>query len=253
MVFFVVSALLFAASSALTIVWCRSMTAAGEMPMAGGWTMSMMWTPMPGQTWTGAAISFLGMWIVMMVAMMLPSLIPILWRYRRLVQTTSESRLDGLTALAGAGYLLVWTAFGAGTFPFGVALAAIEMHQPLLARAMPIAVGVVVLLAGSLQFTAWKSRCLACCRESNSDDALTADAGTAVRHGLRLGLDCSFCCGNLMLILLVIGIMDLRVMAAAAAAITLERLAPNGERVARLIGAVVVAAAVALLARAALI
>ena len=80
--FFGVSALLFAASAAVTIVWCASMSAMGEMPMPGGWTMSMAWMRMPGQTWTGAAASFLGMWIVMMVAMMLPSLVPMLWRRR---------------------------------------------------------------------------------------------------------------------------------------------------------------------------
>src|SRR5437016_11190232 len=72
---FGVSALLFAASAAVTIVWCASMSAMGEMPMPGGWTMSMAWMRMPGQTWPGAAASFLGMWVVVMVTMMLPSFI----------------------------------------------------------------------------------------------------------------------------------------------------------------------------------
>jgi predicted metal-binding membrane protein len=80
--FFGVSALLFAASAAVTILWCASMSAMGEMPMRGGWTMSMAWMRMPGQTWPGIAASFLGMWVVMMVAMMLPSLVPMLRRYR---------------------------------------------------------------------------------------------------------------------------------------------------------------------------
>jgi predicted metal-binding membrane protein len=71
---FGVSALLFTASAAVTIVWCASMSAMGGMPMPGGWTMSMAWMRMPGPTWPGAAASFLGMWVVMMVAMMLPSL-----------------------------------------------------------------------------------------------------------------------------------------------------------------------------------
>src|SRR6266446_4672853 len=83
--FFGVSALLFAASAAATIVWCASMSAMGEMPMPGGWTMSMAWMRMPEQTWLGSAASFLCMWIVMMVAMMLPSLAPMLWRYRQAV------------------------------------------------------------------------------------------------------------------------------------------------------------------------
>ena len=119
-----------------------------------------------GQTWPGAAASFLGMWVVMMVAMMLPSLVPMLWRYRQAVGGTGETRLGRLTALVGVGYFFVWTVFGMAAFPLGVALAAIEMQQPALARAVPIAVGVVVLIAGALQFTAWKARHLACCREA---------------------------------------------------------------------------------------
>ena len=128
----------------------------------------------------------------------------------------------------------------------------IEMQQPALARAVPIAVGVVVLIAGSLQLTAWKARHLACCREApGGGRTLPADAGTAWRHGLRLGLHCSHCCVGLMAILLVIGVMDLRAMAVVAAAITVERLAPAGERVARAIGAVVVAAGLFLITLAA--
>jgi predicted metal-binding membrane protein len=50
---------------------------------AGGWTMSMAWMRMPGQTWPAATASFLGMWVVMMVAMMLPALVPMLQRYAR--------------------------------------------------------------------------------------------------------------------------------------------------------------------------
>ena len=63
---FSVSALLFAASTAVTMAWCASMPATGGMPMLGGWTMSMAWMRMPGQTWTCAAASFLLMWVVMM-------------------------------------------------------------------------------------------------------------------------------------------------------------------------------------------
>src|SRR5437762_365165 len=80
---------------------------------------------------------------------------------------------------------------------------------------------------------------------------LPSDAGTAWRHGLRLGLHCSGCCVGLMAILLVIGVMDLRAMAVVAAAITVERLAPGGERVAQATGAVVVGAGLFLIARAA--
>src|SRR6266446_5799578 len=217
--FFGVSALLFAISAAVTIVWCASMSAMGEMPMPGGWTISMAWMRMTRQRWPGAAASFLGMWVVMMVAMMLPSLVPMLWRYRQAVGRTGC--LGRLTALVGVGYFFVWTVFGMAAFPLGVALAAVDMQQPALARAVPIAVGVVVLIAGSLQLSAWKARHLACCREApGRGRTLPADAGTAWRHGLRLGLHCSHCCAGLMAILLVIGVMDLRAMAVVAAAIT---------------------------------
>jgi predicted metal-binding membrane protein len=247
-----VSTLLFAASAAVTIVWCASMSAMGEMPMPSGWMMSMAWMRMPGQTWPGAAASFIGMWIVMMMAMMLPSLVPMLWRYRQAVGSTGETRLGRLTAIVGMGYFFVWTLFGMAAFPLGVALAAVEMQQSALARAVPIAAGVVVLIAGALQLTAWKARHLAYCREApGRAHTLPADAGTAWRHGLRLGLHCSLCCVGLMAILLVIGVVDLRAMAVVATAITVERLAPAGERVARATGAVVVGAGLLLIARAA--
>ena len=227
------------------------MSGMADMPMPGGWTMSMMWMRMPGQSWPGAATSFLGMWVVMMVVMMLPSLIPMLWRYRRAVGGVGAVRLEWLTALVGVGYFVVWSLFGLVAFPLGAVLAAIEMQQPALARAVPIAVGAIVLAAGLLQFTAWKARQLACCREAPGPGrALSPDAATAWRHGLRLGLHCSYCCSGLTAVLLVVGVMDMGAMVAVTAAITLERLAPGGARVARALGAVVVAAGVCLIAAA---
>ena len=251
---FGLAALLFAGSASVTVVWCGSMASMGGMSMPGGWTMSMAWMRMPGQSWSGAAVAFLGMWIVMMVAMMLPSLVPMLWRYRRALGggggRVTEARAGGLTALVGAAYFLVWTAFGVIAFPLGVALATLTMQLPLLARGVPMAVGTVVVTAGALQFSAWKARHLACCRGSTGHSrALAPDVGTAWRHGLRLGLHCTYCCAGLTSVLLVIGVMDLRAMAVVTAAITLERLAPAGQRVARIIGIVVVAAGLYLIAR----
>ncbi len=246
--FFGISALLFAASAAATIVWCRSMSAMGGMPMLGGWTMSMAWMRLPGQTWPGAAAAFLGRWVVMMVAMMLPSLVPMLWRYRQAVGRTFGARLGRLTVLVGAGYFFVWAVFGMAAFACGVTLAAALTQWPSLARAAPVAVGAVIVIAGALQFTAWKAHHLACCREApGRGRTLPADAGTAWRHGLRLGVHCSVCCAGLTAVLLVIGVMDLRAMSVVTAAVTLERLAPAGERVARAIGVVVVGVGVGLL------
>jgi predicted metal-binding membrane protein len=239
--FIAVSGLLLAVSTAITVVWCVSMSAMGGMPMPGGWTMSMAWMRMPGQSWPGAAAIFLGMWIVMMVAMMLPSLAPMLWRYRQTASAADEKRLGRLTTLVGVGYFFVWTLIGAVLFPLGVVLAAIQMQQPAIARAAPVAAGLVVLIAGALQFTGWKLRHLACCRVTAvCKRPLPDDDATAWRYGMRLGLHCAQCCAGLIAILLVIGVMNVGAMAVVAAAITIERLMPAGERVARIIGGIIV-------------
>jgi predicted metal-binding membrane protein len=207
------------------------------MEMPGGWRMSMAWMRMPGQSWPGAAATFIGMWSVMMVAMMLPVLVPML----------SRAQLGRRTTLAAAGYFAVWITCGVAVFPVGLAFAEIAMRMPLVSRAVPIATGMVVLVAGILQFTAWKTRQLACCRAAPMR-ALTANARTAWRHGLRLGLHCLRCCAGLTAVLLVVGVMDLRAMVLVAVAITAERLAPAGERVARALGAVIIGCGVYLIA-----
>src|ERR1700679_1789022 len=63
-----ISAVLFAVSAMATVLCCNSMSAMGEMRMQGGWTMSMAWMRMPGQSWPVAGVSFVGMWALMMVA-----------------------------------------------------------------------------------------------------------------------------------------------------------------------------------------
>jgi predicted metal-binding membrane protein len=240
------------AVTAATIAWGASMSAMGGMSMPGGWMMSMVWMRMPGQTWLDAAASFLGMWIVMMMAMMLPTLVPMLWRYGLAVGGTCDARTGRLTALVGAGYFLVWAAFGIAVFPLGAVLTAAEMRLPALARSVPIAAGVVVVVAGALQFSTWKAHHLACCRETpGRGRVLRADAATAWRYGVRLGLHCSYCCVGLTATLLVIGVMDLRAMLVVTAANIVERLAPSAERAARALGAVAVGAGLFLIARAA--
>jgi predicted metal-binding membrane protein len=199
---------------------------------------------------TAAAASFLGMWVVMMVAMMLPSLVPMLLRYRRAVGGAGAGRMDLLTLVVGAGYFFVWTLAGVAVFALGAGLAAAESRLPTLARIVPIAGGMVVVICGALQFTQWKGHHLACWRGTSVPARVaSADAGSAWRHGVRLAVQCGYCCGNLMAVLAVIGMMDLRAMAAATFAITAERLAPGGERVAREIGVVVVGIGLVLIAR----
>ena len=245
------AALVFAASTAVTIAWCSSMSAMPGMEMPGGWTMSMTWMRMPGQSWTGAAATFLGMWIVMMIAMMLPVLAPMLLRYQRAVGPEGATRLARLTIVVAAAYFLIWTLLGLAVYPVGVALAEAAMTRPSLARATPFAFGLVVLITGLLQFTSWKARQLACCR-ANPAQGLRSDSGTAFRHGLKLGIRCIRCCLGPTAILLCLGVMDLRAMTIVTAAIALERLSPAPLRLAHLTGAVATAAGLWLIVHAVL-
>src|SRR2546428_12989869 len=104
--------------------------------------MSMVWMPLPGQAGWSAAVGFEGMWIAMMAAMMLPSLVP----------TLARTRLDVLTS---AGYFAVWAAIGAGGYVVGIALAQAEVRWATLALGIPIARGCVVVVAGWWQMTCW--------------------------------------------------------------------------------------------------
>ncbi len=236
-----IAALVFSASAAVTITWCGSMSAMPGMEMPGGWTMSMAWMRMPGQSWSGAAATFLGMWSVMMVAMMLPVFAPTLSRYR--ASRRGDAGLNKQTALVAAGYFTVWTLFGLAAYPLGLALAEATMRVPELSRAMPVASGLVLGAAGLLQFSRWKSRLLTCCRETPSCCGERQSASDAWRVGLELGRQCLNCCLGQTAVLLVIGVMDLRAMALVTIAICAERLLPQGERVARVIGAILVASA----------
>ena len=243
--FFIITAVVFIASAAVTVSWCASMSAMEGMAMPGGWTMSMIWMRMPGQTWLAAAMAFLGMWVVMMVAMMLPPLLPMLRRYRQAVVGINTAHLDWLTAGVAVGYFAVWTLLGMAIFPLGVLFASLAMHVPALAGEVPMLACVVVLIAGAMQFTPWKMHHLNCCRHSLDHGChLRPDGITAWRHGLRLGLRCCYCCASQTAVLLAVGVMNPGAMVIVAAAISAERLVPAGERIARATGGVAIAAGV---------
>lgn len=239
--FLAIASLLFFCSAAATIMACASMAAMSGMPMPGGWTMSMAWMRMSGQSWITAATSFVGMWTIMMVAMMMPSLIPMLSRYRSALIKINTTRLGGFTVLAGAGYFLAWTLVGIAIFPFGTMLAALDMQIPALARITPILVAMVVMCAGAFQFTARKVCYLTSCREMPKSLNITpVSAGSALRNGLRFGEHCIYCCANLTLILLVVGVMDLSAMVIVSLAISAERLASGYRKTARVVGVLII-------------
>lgn len=238
--FHVTAALVFATSAAVTIAWCGSMSAMPGMDMAGGWTMSMAWMRMPGQGWLDFAGIFLGMWAVMMLAMMMPVAVPMLARYRRAMRARN---VDVLTAWVAGGYFAVWMSSGVVLFPLGVLFAEWTMQSPAVSRAVPVLGALAILAAGASQFTAWKLRLLDCCRHSIDCSRDTEpNYRAARRHGLKIGLRCVRCCAALTAVLLVIGVMDLRAMALVTLAISAERLTPANLRAAHAIGAILLLA-----------
>lgn len=228
---------LFVGCAAATASAGVSMSAMAALPMRGGWSLSMHWLAICGRTGPAQMAGWLGMWSTMMVAMMLPAVAPNLWRYRCAAAHAGATCPMVLTACVGGGYLLVWIGMGAVISVMGTAMATGLLEWPTLARATPLAMGAVLMLAGALQCTAWKARQLTHCRQwPTGADAAPTCFGRAWRCGLSLGRQCSASCAGLTAVLLVGGVMDLRVMAVVTAAITAERLSFRGDRVARAIG-----------------
>jgi predicted metal-binding membrane protein len=227
---------MFALSAAITLYLSHSMT--GGMSMPGHWTMSMMWMMMPGQTWFFAALVFLGMWLPMMVAMMLPSTLPMLLVYRRASAFRGEPRSGWFTLTLGMGYFFVWLLFGAVAYAGGQAITRVAMHWITFSRLIPVAAGGALILAGIFQLTPWKAACLKHCRDPLLLVARHLHGGWrgALRLGLHHGAYCAACCWALMLIQFVLGVMNIAVMVVVGVIIALEKLLPRGELVARLTG-----------------
>jgi predicted metal-binding membrane protein len=177
--------------------------------------------------------------VAMMVAMMLPSIAPTLWRHHRHLRTMRTPRANQRTALFAAGYASVWTVIGLG-------LCAMSAEAPFA----PWAAGVVVLFGGVVQRSRWKAERLLRCRDACvTHAAVSRNVVTAWRDGCRLGIECGQSCAAPMAILVVAGLMDTHVMLAVTAAITAERVAPAGARVARMTGALALIAGLVMCVR----
>jgi predicted metal-binding membrane protein len=187
---------------------------------------------------TGAAI-FLGMWLLMMAAMMFPSVWPVAVRY---VNAHREAHVRPSPALFLAGYLLIWEGFGVLTYVLYVAVGLLVLATPMLGDRLPLIAGAIVAAAGLYQLTPMKRECLEHCRHAGSVLAGPIWAGEGdtpwgeVRQGLGHGIDCLGCCGGLMVGLVALGAMDLRWMLLAALAIAVEKLGPPGRLVPSVIG-----------------
>jgi predicted metal-binding membrane protein len=195
----------------------------GTMPMHGD---GMMFMPMPGQSWIGAAASFLVMWTAMMAVMMLPSMAPMLWRHRGSLGADGIHR-EARTGLVGLGYIAVWIVVGVVVFSIGAALASVEMRWPPLVRTEPVVRIAVVVLAVVVQLRRWRARIIGRPAAPGYIHESPRSLGEAWRNGLEQGVLCARSCSALVAIQLALGIMDLRVMAVVTAAITADRLASH--------------------------
>ena len=198
-----------------------------DMKMPGGWAMSMMWMRMPGQTWVTSALSFMLMWLAMMVAMMLPSALPMFLKTRQ--------KWSSLCYMA-SGYFMTWLVAGIAIYLPGILLMRIAMRSELVSHSIPLLSGASLIVAGAIQFTAWKKTQLLRCRSPFGCTFSSAHCETGFRLGCRQGATCCFCCLSPMAVLLTLGMMNPLVIIAVAIIIAAEKLLPRPEITARVVG-----------------
>ena len=185
------------------------------------------------------------MWAVMMVAMMAPSAAPMLLMFATLNRKRREREAPYVsTGVFLAGYVIVWAVFSIAATAGNWGL-----HQASLLSSMMGAStsgylgGVLLLLAGAFQWSRLKNECLTQCRTPMGFlmTSWREGRGGALRMGLDHGAYCLGCCWALMLLLFVLGIMNLLWIAALAAFVLAERVAPKGEWISRISGVLLVA------------
>ncbi len=183
------------------------------------------------------------MWAVMMIAMMLPTAVPMLVGFRRTDAARGTPRdADRRTALFAVGYLATWTAFGAAATAAQWALHAVGQ----ISAAMQITnawVGAGVLIAAGLyQWSPWKDVCLRSCRSPLAFLLNRWRPGSvgAVRMGIEHGGYCIGCCWLLMTLLFVVGVMNVAWIVALTLYVLAEKLAPASRWLARASGAALV-------------
>jgi predicted metal-binding membrane protein len=182
--------------------------------------------------WTAVDLGFaVVMWAVMMVGMMLPAASPVI----RLFATANARRRarDGVavpTGLFVLGYLLVWGGFSVAAALAQWGLHAAALLSPALTTTSPLVGGGLLVAAGVWQLTPLKQACLARCRNPVAwlMTAWRDGAGGALAMGVRHGTDCLGCCGALMGLLFVAGVMNLLWVAAISAFVLVEKVAPGG-------------------------
>ncbi len=199
---------------------------------------------------TALAPVFLAGWTVMIVAMMLPTSLPLLATFATV--TRQRPGRAGLIALLIAGYLLAWLAFGAVVYAGDAVIHDLHEHLPWLEqRAWLIGPG-TLLLAGLYQFSPLKYKCLEQCRSPLSFVVAhwrgRHDRMQALRLGVHHGLFCIGCCWSLMLLMFAVGVGSLGWMLALGTVMAVEKNTAWGRRLSAPLGAGLIAWSLILIA-----
>lgn len=188
-----------------------------------------------GIAMVGAGL-FLVTWVVMIVAMMFPTVVPTVLSHAGVVRSRREGAVP--TVAFVVGYLMVWAAAGL------VALGVIQLLGSSIATPvngwLPHLGGAVVVLAGIYQLTPLKNACLRACRSPLGligTHNLGGGSPAAARAGISHGLDCLGCCSALMAVLAVLGLMNLVWMAVFSLVFFLEKTWRHGVMLSRVVGA----------------
>jgi len=182
---------------------------------------------------SGLILVFVAGWTVMIVAMMLPTSLPLMTSFH----TLTRQRIDQGTLLAMLvlGYLCVWTLFGVMIYTGDwIVHQAVEHSIWLQAHAWTLG-AMTVALAGLYQFTPLKYHCLDKCRSPLSFIMEHwrghHDKAQSFRLGAHHGLFCVGCCWSLMLLMFAIGVGNLGYMLALAAVMSVEKNMPWGKKI----------------------
>src|SRR3990170_3215790 len=185
-------------------------------------------------------------WVLMIVAMMLPSSVPLVMTFGALVRR--RRRPAALVGLLLAGYLPVWTGFGLAAWVFDRGIHAAVDALPWLAAPPELILGATLLAAGLWQFSPLRDRCLDECR-SPLGFVLNRWRGVSERReallmGIAHGVFCVGCCWSLMLVMFGVGISSLTAMLVLGGLTAVEKNLPQGRRLTRPLGVFLVLAAV---------
>ncbi len=185
-------------------------------------------------------------WLLMIVAMMLPSSVPLVVTFATLVGRRARPRL--LVALLLVGYLAIWTGFGLAAWVADRAVHTAIDSVPWLAERPQMIMGATLLTAGLWQFSPLRDQCLDACR-SPLGFVMNRWRGRsermeAILMGIAHGAFCIGCCWSLMLVMFGVGLGSLVAMLVLGAVTAIERNLPQGRRLTRPLGVVLVLAAV---------